>query len=54
MTLRVVQWTTGNVGKQAAMAIAANPGLELVGATRGRSTRSGATSGSCAASRRSA
>jgi len=31
MTLRVVQWTTGNVGKQSALAIARNPGLELVG-----------------------
>jgi hypothetical protein len=31
MTLRVVQWTTGNVGKQSALAIASNPGLELVG-----------------------
>src|SRR5215471_16645389 len=31
MTLRVVQWTTGNVGKQSAIAIARNPGLELVG-----------------------
>ena len=31
MTLRVVQWTTGNVGKQSLIAIAANPGLELVG-----------------------
>jgi len=31
MTLRVVQWTTGNVGKQSAVAIARNPGLELVG-----------------------
>jgi hypothetical protein len=31
MTLRVVQWTTGNVGKQSVAAIAANPGLELVG-----------------------
>lgn len=29
--IRVVQWTTGNVGKQAAAAIARNPGLELVG-----------------------
>jgi hypothetical protein len=26
-----VQWTTGNVGKQSAIAIARNPGLELVG-----------------------
>jgi hypothetical protein len=31
MTLRVVQWTTGNVGRQAVSAIAQNPGLELVG-----------------------
>jgi len=31
VTLRVVQWTTGNVGKQSVAAIAANPGLELVG-----------------------
>jgi hypothetical protein len=31
MTLRVVQWTTGNVGKQSAIAIAANPEFELVG-----------------------
>jgi hypothetical protein len=31
MTLRIVQWTTGNVGKQSVIAIARNPGLELVG-----------------------
>jgi hypothetical protein len=31
LTLRVVQWTTGNVGKQSVIAIARNPGLELVG-----------------------
>jgi hypothetical protein len=31
MTLRVVQWTTGNVGKRSVAAIAANAGLELVG-----------------------
>src|SRR5262245_29314182 len=31
MTIRVVQWTTGNVGKQSAIAIARNPALELVG-----------------------
>ena len=31
MTLRVVQWTTGNVGKQSVAAIAANPELELAG-----------------------
>jgi hypothetical protein len=31
MTIRVVQWTTGNVGKQSAIAIARIPDLELVG-----------------------
>ena len=31
MTIRVVQWTTGNVGKESVKAIVANPGLELVG-----------------------
>src|SRR5262247_202392 len=31
MTIRVVQWTTGNVGKQSAIAVAGNPALELVG-----------------------
>ncbi len=31
MTLRVVQWTTGNVGKRSVRAIAAHPDLELVG-----------------------
>jgi len=31
MPLRIVQWTTGNVGRQSAIAIAANPELELVG-----------------------
>src|SRR5215475_3230788 len=31
MTIRVVQWTTGNVGKQSAIAIARNPDLALVG-----------------------
>ena len=28
---RVVQWTTGNVGRRSAVAISGNPGLELVG-----------------------
>jgi hypothetical protein len=28
---RVVQWTTGNVGRESVKAIAANPGLDLVG-----------------------
>jgi hypothetical protein len=31
MMLRIVQWTTGNVGRQSVTAIARNPGLELVG-----------------------
>ena len=31
MTLRVVQWTTGNVGKQSVQAIVQRPDLELVG-----------------------
>src|SRR5262249_33604684 len=30
-TLRVVQWTTGNVGRQAVGAVMARPDLELVG-----------------------
>ena len=39
MPLRVVQWTTGNVGRRALRAIAANPELELVGCMRGARTR---------------
>jgi hypothetical protein len=31
MAIRVVQWTTGNVGKESLKAIVANPTLELVG-----------------------
>ncbi|MEV0669321.1 dihydrodipicolinate reductase [Mycobacterium sp. NPDC050441] len=31
MTYRIVQWTTGNVGKKSVHAIAANPTLQLVG-----------------------
>jgi len=31
MALRVVQWTTGNVGKRAVRAVASHPDLELVG-----------------------
>jgi 2,4-diaminopentanoate dehydrogenase len=31
MAIRVIQWTTGNVGKQSVAAIARNPVLELVG-----------------------
>lgn len=31
MAIRVVQWTTGNVGKRSVRAVVADPGLELVG-----------------------
>ncbi len=31
MTLKIVQWTTGNVGKRSVRAVVANPDLELVG-----------------------
>jgi len=31
MALRVVQWTTGNVGRQSVVAVATNPQFELVG-----------------------
>lgn len=31
MAIRVVQWTTGNVGKRSVRAVAGHPGLELVG-----------------------
>ena len=31
MGYRVVQWTTGNVGRRSIQAIVANPDLELVG-----------------------
>ena len=32
MAIRVVQWATGNVGRNAAAGIVAHPALELVGA----------------------
>ena len=31
VTLRVVQWTTGSVGRRSVRAITAHPDLELVG-----------------------
>jgi 2,4-diaminopentanoate dehydrogenase len=31
MTLRIVQWTTGNVGRRSVVAAVANPNLEIVG-----------------------
>ena len=38
--LRIVQWTTGNVGRRSVIAITANPGLELVGCFAWEKTRS--------------
>lgn len=32
MAIRIVQWTTGNIGRQVVQAVASNPDLELVGA----------------------
>ena len=49
----MVQWTTGNVGRRSVAALSANPSSSWSAATRGRPTRSGATSASCAASMRS-
>ena len=31
MAIRVVQWTTGNVGKRSVRAVVSNPALDLVG-----------------------
>ncbi len=39
--LRVVQWTTGNVGKSSVQAIVANPNLELVGCYAWSSDKAG-------------
>ena len=41
MTIRVVQWTTGNVGKESVKAIVANPNLDLVGCFAWSSTKVG-------------
>lgn len=41
MTLRVVQWTTGNVGKRAVRAVASHPDLELVGCYAWSSDKAG-------------
>ena len=54
MTYRVVQWTTGNVGRQSVQAIVAHPTSSWSAATPGRPTRPAATSASCAGSRRPA
>lgn len=41
MPIRVVQWTTGNVGKQSVLAIARHPELELVGCYAWSSEKAG-------------
>ena len=41
MTIRVVQWMTGNVGKQAVEAVMKRPDLELVGCYAGSEDKSG-------------
>jgi hypothetical protein len=48
MPLRVVQWTTGNVGRRALRAIAANPELELVGCYAWSSDKVGRDAGELA------
>ena len=49
---RVVQWTTGNVGKSSVAAIAANPTLELVGCYAWSQDKAGRDVGDRAASNR--
>ena len=41
MPHRVVQWTTGNVGRQSVEAIVAHPDLELVGCYAWSSDKAG-------------
>src|SRR4029453_8085031 len=48
MPLRVVQWTTGNVGRRALRAIAANPLLELVGCYAWSADKGGCDAGELA------
>ena len=45
MPLRVVQWTTGNVGRRALRAIAAHPALELAGVFAHGSDKAGRDAG---------
>ena len=53
MAIRLVQWTTGNVGKESVKAIVANPTLELVGCFAWSPARWASTSASWSASRSS-
>ena len=48
MAIRVVQWTTGNVGRESVKAIATNPGLELVGCYAWSQAKVGADAGELA------
>lgn len=48
MAIRVVQWTTGNVGRESVKAIATNPGLELVGCYAWSEAKVGADAGELA------
>jgi 2,4-diaminopentanoate dehydrogenase len=48
MAIRVVQWTTGNVGKESVKAIATNPGLELAGCYAWSAAKVGADAGELA------
>ena len=54
MTIRVVQWTTGNVGKQSVEAVMKRPDLELVGCYAWSEDKSGKDIGELCGFRRSA
>ena len=41
MAVRVVQWTTGNVGQRSARAVIAHPELELIGCYAWSSDKAG-------------
>jgi hypothetical protein len=48
VAIRVVQWTTGNVGTESVKAITANPGLELVGCFAWSASKVGVDAGELA------
>ena len=52
MSLKVIQWSTGNVGRYALRAIIDHPELELVGLFVSSETKEGKDPGSSAASTR--
>jgi 2,4-diaminopentanoate dehydrogenase len=53
VTIRVVQWTTGNVGKQSVEAVMKRPDLELVGCYAWSEDKSGKDIGELCGLRRS-